>query len=880
MGVPINNVTRRVVYAASGTGPYNFTFEILAAGDIAVYRDDTLLTLTTDYTVTINTNGTGFVTLTATPTGATQIAIVGNRTISRTTDFVTGGDFFANTLNDELDQQTIFNQQNAEGLGRALQAPQTDPTSINMTLPRSTLRANKMLSFDASGNPSVQGFITDPSSNVAITGGTINGTSIGATTRSTGAFTTLSATGVTTVQAGTAAAPAITTSGDTNTGIFFPAADTIAFTEGGTESMRLTSSGQLILNTTGTAYATGGVTAQYQIGGTTQSASSMSLITSSATTTTDPTIFLAKNKSGTQGTFTTAVVNTDELGAIRFAGSNTSTLSSGAEIKGVATATWSTTSQPTDLVFSTVQGGTTTLREVMRVTNAGEVLVGADTSGVTEVFGAGVTTMGSSGGFFNLYRNDASVVAGNPLGFIDFYSNGSGSILYAATIGAEATGTFTASSTPTALTFDTCASGATVPEERMRIDSEGRVDMRSDMTPTGNGTASSISGTTLTVGGTVTGTFAVGDRVYGEGVEQNTFITALGTGTGGAGTYTVSNTQTVSSTSIAAIGGGINVFRFTDTDSSASAGQAMGRIEWYGSDSNTPGVGVKAYIAGISETSTPDTALIFGTSDNVVDTQAVERMRIDSSGNVGIGTAEPGALLDVAASNTGLTSITANNTLRFTDTDTSTASNQPIGVIEFYSSDTTAGGTGVSAYILSAAAGTSGGGNLVFGTAPSAGSGSPVERMRIQSGGLIVLDSSAGLSISATGVTSPAAGDGNVFSGTYTPAQVGTNTNVAAVTFSQCHYMRVGAVVTVSGQLAITATTAATDTVVKMTVPVTTLFGASRQLAGAGVAITTPYAQNSLAFLADTANESVDVRLRPTVNTALTYNFSFTYLVS
>ena len=155
MGVPINNVTRRVVYAASGTGPYNFTFEILAAADIAVYRDDTLLTLTTNYTVTINTNGTGFVTLTATPTGATQIAIVGNRTIQRTTDFVTGGDFFANTLNDELDQQTIFAQQNAEGLGRTLQAPQTDPTTINMTLPRATLRANKTLGFDSSGNPTL-----------------------------------------------------------------------------------------------------------------------------------------------------------------------------------------------------------------------------------------------------------------------------------------------------------------------------------------------------------------------------------------------------------------------------------------------------------------------------------------------------------------------------------------------------------------------------------------------------------------------------------------------------------------------------------------------------------------------------------------------------
>ena len=155
MGVPINNVTRRVVYAASGTGPYNFTFEILAAADIAVYKDDALLTITTDYTVTINANGTGSITLVASPTGATQIAIVGNRTIQRTTDFVTGGDFFANTLNDELDQQTIFAQQNAEGLGRTLQAPQTDPTNINMTLPRATLRANKTLGFDANGNPTL-----------------------------------------------------------------------------------------------------------------------------------------------------------------------------------------------------------------------------------------------------------------------------------------------------------------------------------------------------------------------------------------------------------------------------------------------------------------------------------------------------------------------------------------------------------------------------------------------------------------------------------------------------------------------------------------------------------------------------------------------------
>jgi hypothetical protein len=50
--------------------------------------------------------------------------------------------------------------------------------------------------------------------------------------------------------AGTALLPVITTTGDVNTGIFFPAADTIAFSEGGAEAMRIDSSGNLLVGTT------------------------------------------------------------------------------------------------------------------------------------------------------------------------------------------------------------------------------------------------------------------------------------------------------------------------------------------------------------------------------------------------------------------------------------------------------------------------------------------------------------------------------------------------------------------------------------------------------------------------------------------------------
>ena len=157
--IPIDAIPRRVQFTGNtGLGPFAFTFNILAAADIAVYKNATLLTITTDYTVSLNANGTGSVTLTGAGSGTALVAadyltIIGDLPLARTTDFTTAGDLLASALNDQLDASVVMTQQISERVDRALrQTP--DDVDGDMTIPAKTARLGKILRFNATtGNP-------------------------------------------------------------------------------------------------------------------------------------------------------------------------------------------------------------------------------------------------------------------------------------------------------------------------------------------------------------------------------------------------------------------------------------------------------------------------------------------------------------------------------------------------------------------------------------------------------------------------------------------------------------------------------------------------------------------------------------------------------
>jgi hypothetical protein len=141
------------------------------------------------------------------------------------------------------------------------------------------------------------------------------------------------------------------------------------------------------------------------------------------------------------------------------------------------------------------------------------------------------------------------------------------------------------------------------------------------------------------------------------------------------------------------------------------------------------------------------------------------------------------------------------------------------------------------------------------------------------------LDVVGGIQTSRTAVTAPAASDGNVFSGTYTPTLT-NSTNVASSTASELQYMRVGSVVTVSGLVAITPTAGSdANTVLRMSLPISSNFASSANLGGTGVISSAAGRGVAAAIYADTTNDLAEFNFLSPATSGLSTRFTFTYRI-
>ena len=170
------------------------------------------------------------------------------------------------------------------------------------------------------------------------------------------------------------------------------------------------------------------------------------------------------------------------------------------------------------------------------------------------------------------------------------------------------------------------------------------------------------------------------------------------------------------------------------------------------------------------------------------------------------------------------------------------------------------GGTGAATFTANA---------LLKGNGTSAVSASNIS----DNGSTVSVGSGIGFSVARTTVTSPAAADGNVFSGTYTPTSFNT-TNIAASTPQSAQYLRVGNTVTVSGQIDIDPTLVG-FAILGLSLPIASALTSATQLSGV---FNCPDADGG-GIYADATNDRATFQFNATSVANLTYYYTFTYQV-
>lgn len=260
---------------------------------------------------------------------------------------------------------------------------------------------------------------------------------------------------------GTAAAPTITFTGDTNTGVYSPGADQVAISTGGTGRLFVDASGNVTVDTN-TFYVDA---TNNRVGiGTTSPADP--LVISQDVGTGTGNLLRLNNSNFTFGTglgsqIDFRVANETTVGSISFA--MATSIFTGGSIAKIATRTGASSYFQLDVNGS----------ERLRVDSSGRLLVGTSSSSrlVTQIL-QGNSTSATTQSVLFFARGSASPAINQALGVIEF---GDSNHDAAASVAARRdTGTWTPGvSHPGRLELSTTADGASSPTERLRITNDG-----------------------------------------------------------------------------------------------------------------------------------------------------------------------------------------------------------------------------------------------------------------------------------------------------------------------------------------------------------------------------------------------------------------------
>lgn len=158
----LSTTASRVQYLGDGsTTVFTVTFEFFNNTDLKVYSTviatgaSTLLTLTTDYTLTgagVGVGGT--LTMLVAPANTVRITIARVVNLIQASVYNEDADFPVKVVEGDFDYSMMTLQQQADALSRSIQIPISDPTGTIINIPNSVERANKALTFDGAGNVS------------------------------------------------------------------------------------------------------------------------------------------------------------------------------------------------------------------------------------------------------------------------------------------------------------------------------------------------------------------------------------------------------------------------------------------------------------------------------------------------------------------------------------------------------------------------------------------------------------------------------------------------------------------------------------------------------------------------------------------------------